>query len=579
MTHIHTLYLALLLSLLVPALFSCSNPQPQATELLVRAEELMEDHPDSALVVIDSIFYPEKSLKKEQYMRYNVARVRARYKNYLPVAEDTLIFVARDYFTSQAKNPTQTALAHFYSGCVYREQGHFEKTMHHFKEAETYANMTNDSNLKGLIQYNLGDMLSGDGLYKNALQYYKKAEYLYAQSSGNAGAKHAHSLGAMGRIYMLFGQQDSAFITLSKAVEIANSINDERLLGILTQNLSIAYMLEKDYQKATSFLHQSTIINNSKTNGVRYYLNLASIYVKTGQTDSVDYYTNQLEQMTDSTDNLSLKSSVFQFLAIQNKRKGNHDKAFDFQQRHSAIVEMIGNRRVEESVYEVQQRYDYVKQQNRYDQQLLQKQHLAIILLIFFLIASLFSVFLLRRVVKQKNRLISLQNAIDTLYETAKDLQKHKPSEGDKQQLREALLWKFNVLHKSSLLESQLVKMEKTDSKKTIAKFNQIVYGKDNNSQWNALIETMNELNPGLPQFIKNSYPQLSETQYKVCLLSYAGLPSKEIALLINQSVHTVNMARTAIRQKMGLQEPGADFCTVLREAYEKSSHSGIPES
>ncbi len=94
MTHIHTLYLALLLSLLVPALFSCSNPQPQATELLVRAEELMEDHPDSALVVIDSIFYPEKSLKKEQYMRYQVVRVQARNKNYLPVAEDILIFEA-----------------------------------------------------------------------------------------------------------------------------------------------------------------------------------------------------------------------------------------------------------------------------------------------------------------------------------------------------------------------------------------------------------------------------------------------------------------------------------------------------
>ncbi len=579
MINIRSLYFAVLLALLALAIFSCSNPQPQATELLVRAEELMEDHPDSALVVIDSIFYPEKSLKKEQYMRYQVARVRARYKNYLPVAEDTLIFVARDYFTSQAKNPTQTALAHFYSGCVYREQGYFEQTMQHFKEAETYANMTSDSNLKGLIQYNLGDMLSGDGLYKNALQRYSEAEHLYAQSSGNARVKQAHSLGAMGRIYMLFDQQDSAFITLSKAVEIAESVNDERLLGILTQNLSIAYMLEKDYQKAVSFLHQSTIINNSKTNRVRYYLNLASIYVKTGQTDSVDYYTNQLEQMTDSTDNLSLKSSVFQFLAMQNKRRRNYAKAFDFHERHTALVEEIGNRRLEESVYEVQQRYDYVKQQNRYNQQLLQKQHLVIILLIFFLIASLFSVFLLRRVLQQKNRLLSLQNAIDTLNKTAKDLQKQKPSEKDRQQLREALLWKFNVLHKSSLLESQLEQMEKTDSKKTTAKFNQIVYGKDNKSQWNALVETMDELNPGLSRFIKNSYPQLNETQYKVCLLSYAGLPSKEIALLINQSVHTVNMARTAIRQKMGLREPGADFCALLREAYEKNPHSATPKS
>jgi DNA-binding CsgD family transcriptional regulator len=37
--------------------------------------------------------------------------------------------------------------------------------------------------------------------------------------------------------------------------------------------------------------------------------------------------------------------------------------------------------------------------------------------------------------------------------------------------------------------------------------------------------------------------------------LSYAGLPSKEIALLIDQGVHTVNMARTRIRQKMDIKE------------------------
>ena len=76
-------------------LSACHNPQPEADNLLLQAEQLMDEHPDSALLLIDSIFYPEKSLNKEDYMRYSVSRVRARYKNWLPIYEHTLIFKDR----------------------------------------------------------------------------------------------------------------------------------------------------------------------------------------------------------------------------------------------------------------------------------------------------------------------------------------------------------------------------------------------------------------------------------------------------------------------------------------------------
>ena len=64
-------------------------------------------------------------------MRYWVTRVQVRYKNYLPVDENTLIFKARDYFTKHSNDPVKTTLAHFYSGCVYREQGNKEQAMKH----------------------------------------------------------------------------------------------------------------------------------------------------------------------------------------------------------------------------------------------------------------------------------------------------------------------------------------------------------------------------------------------------------------------------------------------------------------
>ena len=116
------------------ALSAC-NPQPEASSLREEAEHLVEKHPDSAMLLIDSIFYPEKSLNHEYYMRFLVMQVQEKYKTYRPIHEDTLIFHARDYFSARNKDPRTTALAWFYSGCVYRERKEYEKAMQQYKEA------------------------------------------------------------------------------------------------------------------------------------------------------------------------------------------------------------------------------------------------------------------------------------------------------------------------------------------------------------------------------------------------------------------------------------------------------------
>ena len=98
--------------------------------------------------------------------------------------------------------------------------------------------------------------------------------------------------------------------------------------------------------------------------------------------------------------------------------------------------------------------------------------------------------------------------------------------------------------------------------------FNEIVYGENSDSPWKLMLQTFDKLNPGLSATIQKDYDQFSETEFKICLLSYAQLKAKEIALMLNISVHTVNMGRSNIRKKMNLQTKGVDFCEVLKERY-----------
>ena len=164
---------------------------------------------------------------------------------------------------------------------------------------------------------------------------------------------------------------------------------------------------------------------------------------------------------------------------------------------------------------------------------------------------------------------MNVEQTWQVLNETAKDIQQQKTNtlESTNTQ-REALLWKFDVLQKSSILESAMRSSPELTGEKAIQEFNKIVYGEDSDSSWELILQTFDELNPGLSAAINKDFPEFSETEFKICLLSYTRLRSKEIALILNLSVNTINVGRTNIRKKMKLQTKGVDFCEVLKERY-----------
>ncbi len=414
----HNLHLSVWFTIMIMglALASCSNPQPEAVTLLNAAEKLADSRPDSAVQLIDSIFYPEKSFNKRDYMRYWVTRVQVRYKNYLPVHEDTLIFRARDYFTKHSNDLEKTTLACFYSGCVYREQGNKEQAMKHYKDAETYAVNTSDVDLQGLVQYNMGDLLAEQGLYDQALISYQKAESLYALSPVNAIEKQARCLSATGRMYLISGQQEKASAYLHKGYEMALTTGNDELKSLLAQNLSVFYAETGQKNEAIKYLHQSFALNKDSVKIPRYYLNFAEVYAGIGQTDSCSYYSEKLADMVNTIENLPLQASTFYFLASQSRKNGNYDRAYGYQQSYAQVIERIYRERLQKSVYEVQQKYDHQKVQNNYNRQLIQRQRLIMTLISLLFFISLITLFLLRNNLLQKNRLLSLQDAMQTLH-------------------------------------------------------------------------------------------------------------------------------------------------------------------
>ena len=559
-------YLHLLLLIVTLSFFAC-NPQREASDLLLQVQSLVDTQPEKALQLIDSIRYPERSLNRRQYMSYLVTRVQARHRNFLPVENETFIFIARDYFARRNNDARQTALAFFYSGCVYEEQGNFESAMQHFNQAAEYAARANDAYLQGLIHFYIGDVFTNAGLHLEALQEFKKSERFFANSfSDRAISDRVHIFSAIGRMYFLLGQQNSAFAAFRKGLELAKGSGNNELLGLLHQNIHLNYFRIGEYENAEKHLRLSFELNEDAMEISRYYLNFARLFKNTNQTDSLNLYIDKLRQAVELSDDLFFKVAVYNFLATEARARNDFEAAFEYQQKDLILRDRIYRKRLQQSVYEARQRFNYQRLQYEYTQALLARQRLGIYFLILCFIASLLVAFIYRRMVHQRNRMLTMQNVINSLKQTNNNLlASSKPT--DNQQLSKAMMWKFDTQLKALFIKKGLDGDKKASVQSTASQFCRAIFGVDNPNYWDVLVAFVEEVYPGAQAFLKNKNLKLSDTEYKVAILSFTDLRAKEIGDFLGKTTASINITRTSIRKKMNLMAD-THFPTLLKQAY-----------
>ncbi|WP_165792991.1 tetratricopeptide repeat protein [Sphingobacterium haloxyli] len=528
---------------------ACTS-QIETPSLLQEARYLAESHPDSAMRLIDAIVDPEGSLNKKQYMQYLVTRVQVRHKNYRDITEDTLIFDAARYFRQHNKDLKQTALALFYSGSVRRQQKQYEPAMVYYKEAEHYAKKAKDNSLRGLVEYNIGDLLAEQGLHYKALDRYRTAARYYQDELD----KLAYSYSAMGRMFLFEEDNDSAFYYFHRGLDIAREKGSKVLQSQLAQSLGVAYGEVKRYNEAERYHREAMQLTSDSTELPRNYLNLAKLYSKMPQADSASVYAEKLKEGLDRLKDNYFQASACNFLAGWEKAQGNYDSAFAHQDKRMKVLAQIMEDRGNQSVYEVEQKYNYERiQAQHYRAQSVKQRWIIVLLGIVIIGGVLFLWFWIR----QKNKQIAVQQSMDTLTEMNRDLENTVLKK--RLALRRALLWRFDIAKKVlKLNEGVRMNPKNTLEKSIIAQFNNIVYGETTiDEHWEALLQTFKNSRPGYAEKIRENYTDLTETEFRICILTYADFSVKEIAVVLQQSPNTIQTRRTTLRKKLGLHSGG----------------------
>ena len=106
----------LLLLLILGALLACNDPKP-VTDALHRAEALMNEHPDSAWAVLNTLS-PDEMGKNRPRALYALLYTQAQDKTYRDETNDSLISVAVDYYRD-TDDVRQKFLSYYYKGRVH----------------------------------------------------------------------------------------------------------------------------------------------------------------------------------------------------------------------------------------------------------------------------------------------------------------------------------------------------------------------------------------------------------------------------------------------------------------------------
>ena len=113
-----------------------------------------------------------------------------------------------------------------------------------------------------------------------------------------------------------------------------------------------------------------------------------------------------------------------------------------------------------------------------------------------------------------------------------------------------------NLIRKVMMIYKVFLIGENKDiDKASFQKLKSCVCGREVDNAYDAIFEEYNKVYPDVVQRIKDNQPALTDTEYKVCILSMMPFSVKEAADILGVSSAMIGKARTSIRKKLGMTE------------------------
>ncbi|MDE5877150.1 MAG: hypothetical protein K2H47_06620 [Muribaculaceae bacterium] len=273
---------------LVAAVVACGHRAPDTR--LTQAERLMEEHPDSALEILEAI--PADSLRsRADRAAYALLYTQALDKNHLDPTDDSLMTVALTYY-EDCGDRARLTLCHHYQGRVRQHNCNYPQALVSFFKAKQMAEEDGDMFRAGMACRGISDIYMECFNAADELTFARK-EYEYIRKSGRQPYLN-YSLNDLGRAVYNNRNFDEAIRISEQLLDSAVKSDDYYLYNEALRLKGLSLTSQGKYRNAYPVF---TEICNSEFAQVRDSLELSQVLVNIGQVDESMYL---LDRISDS---------------------------------------------------------------------------------------------------------------------------------------------------------------------------------------------------------------------------------------------------------------------------------------
>lgn len=517
---------------MISVLAGCGR-QPDAR--LLKAENIIQEYPDSALMILDSIEYKYLSRDDDKAL-YGMLITEALDKNHLNPSNDSLISFAVDYYKKK-NDAIREIISLYYQGRVFFLNGDNPKAIVCYFQAKELAENSGENFWAGMACRGVSDIYNETYNASEELVY-SQLSYDYMKKSGRQPYLN-YALLELGKALNNNRKEDEAIAITDQLLDSLKVVDDDYLM-YETRKLRLLSMLTQE--RFGECIELSPLVVESQFAEASDSLYYALILVRTNKLAEASKI---LESVSDK---VSPMSKIVQFSITE--KKGDYKKAY----QESLSLDSIVNLELKNSLSHdlTDSLVDYFGLKEELNKAEIKNAKVKILCIV---ICGLFVLSILiafawhihssseKKIIDKVNLTEQLQILLDkSNMKNQKSISIIKSLISSKYQVFEEL---YNLVEEKE--------GDEFEKRKFSRKLTKIIDGISINAEAMANLERdVDAIHDNLLTDFKKDLPSLKEADYHLFLFSVCGLTNASICLLLNEDkVEAVYNRRRRLKDKI----------------------------
>lgn len=561
-----------ILPLLVCCLIAGCGDNRDVDSALLRADEMMETMPDSALKVMEAID-PEKVSSGRQRAEYALLLTQARYKNFIDETDDSLISVATSYYNHEEDIELRLR-ANFLQARILENANNHTSSIVFALHAEQAALKLGDSLWLARIYELIADIYNDT--YNTPLELENRIKAIgFYKKSGN---RKLHDWNLIPLIKCYANQQGEENVI--KALELLDSVScsnnkleeDRKLSAALISSYLYPLFITNQHIKLRDMFNSLSELDSGEYVGFDDCILMSRSYILTNQIDSAEFYLQKASELGDS-DSLSIEMNRFMILKARNLYKDALEKYIVISEIQDSIVED----QLKQSVLSSQSNYHELKAKREHIRAKKASRRTFWITFVLIAIIILLSLYVTEKIKLKNYKILSWVNEVNVLSANLdesllsnrallKELEDAQNSVAilnkklDEQisdskvlnsVVKDLFTQHFNTLN---MLCNEYMEKNDTNIKTKLSIYSSIKSEIDKMSAKSELMkleEITNKCNLGVIDRLRAQMPELKESDVVFLMLIFAGLAPRAIALISDISYSNYYTKRRRLKAKI----------------------------